>query len=96
MLQEPVRRIRFSRRDEAERLVAAARAPAAMASFSLDISLRAANVTGLQWSYRGTPIRQVSAKAWYVALAAAGVDDFRWHDLRDTWASWHVQSGTPL
>jgi integrase len=48
------------------------------------------------FSYRGRPITQVSSKAWYGALRKAGIEDFRWHDLRHTWASWHVQNGTPL
>ena len=48
------------------------------------------------FSFRGKPIRQVSTKAWYGALTRAGIEDFRWHDLRHTWASWHVQNGTPL
>jgi integrase len=114
-----------------------------MAAFPLATGLRAANVTGLQWtqvdeerrlawvhpdqakarkaiavplnaaahsivrkrrgihathvfSYRGRPITQVSSKAWYGALRRAEIEGFRWHDLRHTWASWHVQSGTPL
>ena len=46
--------------------------------------------------YRGTPVTQVSTKAWYAALERAGIHNFRWHDLRHTWASWHVQHGTPL
>ena len=50
----------------------------------------------LVFSYAGRRIRQVSTKAWYAALDRAGIEDFRWHDLRHTWASWHVQAGTPL
>lgn len=48
------------------------------------------------FSFLGKPIQQLSTKAWYAALERAGITDFRWHDLRHTWASWHVQSGTPL
>lgn len=48
------------------------------------------------FSFKGRPITQVSTKAWYKALERAGIEDFRWHDLRHAWASWHVQNGTPL
>jgi integrase len=48
------------------------------------------------FSYRGKRITQVSTKTWYATLAKVGIEDFRWHDLRHTWASWHVQAGTPL
>lgn len=49
------------------------------------------------FSYKGrAPIKYMSTKSWKHALDKVGIKDFRWHDLRHTWASWHVQNGTPL
>lgn len=48
------------------------------------------------FTYKGNTIFQVSTKGWYAALKRAGIENFRWHDLRHTWASWHVQNGTPM
>lgn len=46
-------------------------------------------------TFRGKPINQANTKAWQAAKQRAGIDDFRWHDLRHTWATWQRQAGTP-
>lgn len=51
---------------------------------------------GYVFHNRGNPIWQPNGRTWLRAVAAAGLGDFRWHDLRHTWASWQAQAGTEV
>lgn len=46
-------------------------------------------------TYNGSKMIYLGS-AWKKALKRAGIDDFSFHDLRHTWTSWHVMSGTLL
>jgi len=47
------------------------------------------------FTYCGKPIKaNVSNKGWFASVVKAGLEDFRFHNLRHTWASWHRQAGT--
>lgn len=55
------------------------------------------------FTFRGKPIKEVKT-AWQAANVRAGTgrmvdglyQGFTWHGMRHTWATWHVQAGTPL
>ena len=94
LYREPKRRIRWLTPAEAQKLIAAL--PdymAEMAIFSLATGLRQRNVFTHS---QGRRLHSISSRIWRNALETAGISDFRWHDLRHTWASWLVQSGVPL
>ena len=47
------------------------------------------------FTFRGEPISQVNTKAWTSALKRAGIEDFKWHDLRHTFATALRKAGVP-
>jgi integrase len=47
------------------------------------------------FTYHGKPMDRIGS-AWKRSLSKAQIEDFRFHDLRHTWASWHVMAGTSL
>jgi integrase len=51
-----------------------------------------------QWVFGNPdyPLTRASNRAWYAARRKAKLKGFRWHDLRHTWASWHVMNGTRI
>ncbi len=54
---------------------------------------------GKEWVFPnpdGRPYYKASNRAWREAREGAKLPDIRWHDLRHTWASWHVMNGTSL
>lgn len=61
------------------------------------LALRSVQGIHARWcfTYQGEPMRAVGS-AWERSLRRAGIENFRFHDLRHTWASWHVMSGTSL
>ena len=60
------------------------------------LSRQVGNHPSRVFTYRGNPIAWANTRAWRNALQRAGIENFRWHDLRHTWASMLAQQGTPM
>jgi len=61
------------------------------------LALRSVQRQHKRWcfTYQGKCMEAIGS-AWKRSLKRAGIEKFRFHDLRHTWASWHVMNGTSL
>lgn len=48
------------------------------------------------FTYQGEPMAGLTHRTWKKALRKAGIDDFRWHDNRHTWATMLIEAGVEL
>lgn len=65
---------------------------------AIDI-LRSQKGKSQQWVFpndQGVPYGRANNHGFKEAQVRAGIAPLRWHDLRHTWASWHVMNGTSL
>lgn len=44
----------------------------------------------------GNPLTKIKVRDWRAATKRAGIAYCTFHDLRHTWATWHLMGGTPL
>lgn len=44
----------------------------------------------------GNPLPKLKTRDWKAVVKAGGIAYCTWHDLRHTWATWHIMGGTPL
>ena len=104
--EQNVLRLEWSQVD-LDRRVAWIHADQAKGGASIAIPLNADAVVCLRgqqgihdrWCFVGPnsgPVVRANNHGWRTAIIKAGVAPLRWHDLRHTWASWHVQAGTPM
>jgi len=84
---------------EAEDMKAGKRLGVPLNSIALNV-LRECQKNNMQdvyvFEYKGNVMSKFTRDAWYKALKRANIKDFRWHDLRHTWASNHARAGTPM